>query len=268
MAWGHFAPSEPVGGLALVAQHRRAHAAGNAERFRFGGHAPAPRPSAGPVAVLGASGWALDSERVEQTLAYLGALGGLLADLGYDVFAVSSLPSVDARASFVGWVGGEETADEQEQLAALDAPGLSVGAGVDSLGTWSSVEPEGPPSSIEFIRRALHEIRRLIESSASQLGEVSAGPSTVSSTLRDATGGRAVVRNGTTDSRNPISRAQSGTGWDSTNERSSGSWPDGRRDKLLLSTAGFTEVSNTGHFIALERPDVPAQLLNSALDPR
>jgi pimeloyl-ACP methyl ester carboxylesterase len=43
---------------------------------------------------------------------------------------------------------------------------------------------------------------------------------------------------------------------------------DRQANKLLLSTAGFTEVPNTGHFLALERPDVPAQLLNSALDPR
>jgi hypothetical protein len=32
----------------------------------------------------------------------------------------------------------------------------------------------------------------------------------------------------------------------------------------LLPSAGFTQVGKAGHFIALERPDVPADLLNSA----
>jgi pimeloyl-ACP methyl ester carboxylesterase len=32
----------------------------------------------------------------------------------------------------------------------------------------------------------------------------------------------------------------------------------------LLPTAEFTEVPRAGHFIALERPDVPADLLNAS----
>jgi hypothetical protein len=31
----------------------------------------------------------------------------------------------------------------------------------------------------------------------------------------------------------------------------------------VLPTASFTEVGRAGHFIALERPDVPAEFLNS-----
>jgi pimeloyl-ACP methyl ester carboxylesterase len=37
---------------------------------------------------------------------------------------------------------------------------------------------------------------------------------------------------------------------------------DRQANKQLLCTAQFTEVPNAGHFIALERPDVPAALLN------
>jgi pimeloyl-ACP methyl ester carboxylesterase len=39
---------------------------------------------------------------------------------------------------------------------------------------------------------------------------------------------------------------------------------DRQANKQLLPTAQFTQVPNAGHFIALERPDVPASLLNQA----
>ena len=179
-------PVAPFRGI--VANYRRAHAASNAERMRFGGTAPEPRPSTGPVAVLGASEWALNEIRIERTLAYIGMLGGLLADLGYDVFAVSSLPGLDCRPSFVGWVGGQETTSEHEQLVAFDAPGLSIGPVPQGAQAWGSIEPEGPPTDIEFIRSTLQEIRRLTDDSpippdAVERGEVS----TVSSTVRPGT---------------------------------------------------------------------------------
>lgn len=49
---------------------------------------------------------------------------------------------------------------------------------------------------------------------------------------------------------------------------SSGLWreglvtPVGQAGQELLPSAQFTQVANAGHFIALERPDVPAHLLN------
>jgi len=39
---------------------------------------------------------------------------------------------------------------------------------------------------------------------------------------------------------------------------------DRQADRRLLPSAEFTEVPDAGHFIALERPDVPAMLLNPA----
>jgi pimeloyl-ACP methyl ester carboxylesterase len=38
---------------------------------------------------------------------------------------------------------------------------------------------------------------------------------------------------------------------------------DRHANRQLLPTAEFTQVPNAGHFIALERPDVPAALLTS-----
>ena len=115
------------------------------------------------MAVVGASGWALGPERVDPTLAHLGALGGVLADLGYDVYAGTSLHEVDVPPVFVGWVGGEETAAEHDELVALAVPGSRSVPVSTGLETWSSVRPEDHASSIEFVRTALSEIRRLTE---------------------------------------------------------------------------------------------------------
>jgi pimeloyl-ACP methyl ester carboxylesterase len=38
---------------------------------------------------------------------------------------------------------------------------------------------------------------------------------------------------------------------------------DRQANRQLLPAAEFIQVSRAGHFIALERPDVPANLLNS-----
>ena len=38
---------------------------------------------------------------------------------------------------------------------------------------------------------------------------------------------------------------------------------DRQANRELLPGAEFTQVPNAGHFIALERPDVPAELLDS-----
>ena len=213
-------PVAPFKGI--VAGHRRANAARNAERLRLGGHAPVPRPSAGPIAVLGASEWALQGERVELTLAYAGALGGLLADLGYDIYAVSSLPQLDASPAFVGWVGGGETTSERAQLAAIDAPGLSVGPDLDA-DRWGSIQPEGQPTDIDFIRAALDEIRRLAAEDAARSVEPGSDPSTLASTPRGGTGAHGAGPPSSGGPRTPSSTPRSGTGWDGTNKRSSGS---------------------------------------------
>ena len=207
----------------VIGRRRRERAASNAECFRLGGRAPGTltRPSAGPVAVLGASEWALGEERVERTAAYLGALGGLLADFGYDVFAITSVPDLDAVPTFVGWVGGEETPSELAQLAGFDSPGLSLSPGVAQVESWSRIEPEGQPSSIEFIRTAFDEIRRLTDGAEhSRDASEEADASTVPSTVRTGTGSQGPVPPDDAPPRNSSSRARSGTERDGLNGRS------------------------------------------------
>lgn len=216
-------PDEPRF-LPLPARRRRERMGEAAEVFRFGGRAPGSRPSSGPVAVVGASESALSPERIEKTAAHLGALGGVLADLGYDVFAVSALPELDARPTFIGWVGGAETAEERDQLTALDIPGLAIGARLDGFDAWANVEPDDHRDSIEFVRAAFNEIRGLTDGQDG-LGTASPGgsASTVSSTVRAGTGQHGVARGSYGGERNPSSRARSGTGWDRTKRRPTGS---------------------------------------------
>jgi hypothetical protein len=210
----------------VIGRIRRERVASDLDCFRLDGDAPTgdPRPSNGPIAVLGASAWALSPVRAELTSAYLGALGGLLADLGYDVFAIAFVPRLDAAPAFVGWVGGDETPDELAQLDQFDVPGLSVSPGEAQRDAWSHIEPEGRPSSIDFIRAAFDEIRRLTNSAAgSSEAPHDASSSTGISTGRNATADDAGVRGGMTDPRNPSSRVLGGTQRDGLGSASEGS---------------------------------------------
>lgn len=217
-------PVAPFRGI--VAEHRRTRPAPDTDIFRFGGHAPTRhvRPSKGPVAVLGASGWALDPARAEKTFAHLGMLGGVLADLGYDIYSLGSLPSVDRRPSFVGWVGGEESEFEQAQLDALGVPGVAIGPSVGGVASLGNVEPDDHSDSLDLIRAALDEIRRLTDGEQAPEGGVEpADASTVPSTVRVDTGAYETGQPDYDDARNPISRAQSGTERDGLKGRPEGS---------------------------------------------
>ncbi len=216
-------PVAPFRGI--VAEYRRTRPAPDTEIFRFGGHAPTHhvRPSKGPVAVLGASDWALDASRAEKTFAHIGMLGGVLADLGYDVYTLGALPAIDRHPSFIGWIGGEESELERAQLDALGVPGLTVGRAVDGVALLGNVEPDDHPDSIALIRNAFDEIRRLTAEDAARSDEPGNDPSTPSSTPRAGTEGLGRTRADTGQPRNPSSRARSGTGWDRTNERPSDS---------------------------------------------
>jgi hypothetical protein len=101
-------------------------------------------------------------------------------------------PSRDQRAGtgLVALVGasaselGPERVEQKrpEQLVALHAPGLAIGTRVNGPETWSSIEPEGQPDTIEFVRAALDEIRRLTEGGQQNLepdrGEGPSAPAT------------------------------------------------------------------------------------------
>ena len=94
----------------VVARRRRSRAASNGEVFRLGVHGldcSGPRRPETPRVVIGASSWALKTEYVEETVVTIGIVGGLLADLGYQVCPVGA-DADRAQPTLVVWVCGDE----------------------------------------------------------------------------------------------------------------------------------------------------------------
>jgi pimeloyl-ACP methyl ester carboxylesterase len=62
--------------------------------------------------------------------------------------------------------------------------------------------------------------------------------------------------------------ASFGDGWHLVYGENNSSLPSDREaNKELLPAAGFTQVQGADHFIALERPDILAELLNASARP-
>lgn len=154
----------------VVPSRRRSRATAAGERFRLGLHGldcgPTPRPTE-RSAVIGASSWALKTEQVEGSVELIGLVGGLLADLGFQVCPIGA-DARPQRPSIVVWVCGDETrADEYEQLAALGVPGLSIGSCVEGLEDWSFVTTEDLDDRKEFIRLFVDEVEALVGANVS-----------------------------------------------------------------------------------------------------
>src|SRR4051794_25157644 len=129
----------------VVADRRRSRAALDAERFRLGVHGLdcGSTPSTRKRALVGASSWALKADHVEETVRRIGAAGGLLADLGFQVCPIGADDAMTARPSIVVWVCGNRTReDEYEQLEAMSVPGISLGSCVEGLDEWSYLEDD------------------------------------------------------------------------------------------------------------------------------
>jgi hypothetical protein len=179
----------------VVPERRATRAAADGERFRLGtsGLRRAPVDHAGRVAVIAASGRALQSDQVEGALAHIGLVGGILADLGFEVTAAGALADDGAPPALFVWVCGDHTAPaEARQLAAFAAPGLSIGARFDGLEEWGSIEPEDHPDDLDLIAAIVTELRSILvdgeRRAAGEPGSPQGRSSTVSSTVRHGTG--------------------------------------------------------------------------------
>lgn len=149
----------------VVASRRRSRAATAGERFRLGLHGlecGQTSLATDRSALIGASSWALKAEQVEQTVEVIGLVGGLLADLGFQVCPIGA-DVRPQRPTVVVWVCGDETqADEYEQLAAMGVPGLSVGSCVEGLVDWLFITTEELSDRREFIRLVAAEVGSLV----------------------------------------------------------------------------------------------------------
>ncbi len=86
-----------------------------------------------------------------------------MADLSFKVCPVGADAAGTARPSLVVWVGGDETiADESEQLAAIGAPGLSIGTCVDGPADWSYLEPDELDDRDRFTRQFVSIVGALL----------------------------------------------------------------------------------------------------------
>ena len=149
----------------VVTARRRLRAASTGERFRLGLHGlecGSTSPIADRAAVIGASAWALKAEQIEGTVGLIGLVGGLLADLGFQVCPIGA-DARPQRPSLVVWVCGDETeSDEYRQLAAMGVPGLSIGSCVEGLEEWSFITTDELEDRNEFIHFFVTEVEALL----------------------------------------------------------------------------------------------------------
>lgn len=159
----------------VVTRRRRLRAVADGERFRMGVHdfeaAPASHAS-GRWALLGASASSLQAEQVEQTVAWLGLVGGILTDLGYHVRPIGVERKQSASAELVVWMSGDETgSDEYEQLAGTGLPGVSIGSIIEGLDDWGFINPDEHKDKADFIREFLVKIAGALGRTASDSEE-------------------------------------------------------------------------------------------------
>lgn len=154
----------------VVTRRRRSRATASGDSFRLGLHGldcGATSQETGRTSVIGASAWALKAEQVERSVEIIGIVGGLLADLGFHVCPIGADANRRLRPSIVVWVCGDETeaeaeADEYRQLAAIGAPGLSIGSCVDGLDGWGFLEFEQLQEHDDFLRLVVDQVAALL----------------------------------------------------------------------------------------------------------
>ena len=208
----------------VIARRRAARAGTDGERFRLGSQCFTAPPAGNRTAVVAVSARALQADRVEDALSYVGLVGGILADLGFEVVAVASVADDGPAPALVAWItGGETSPDEAAQLGAIGTRGLAIGSGAHPPG-WGVVDPDDHDDDLDLVAAVVAEARSVTDDLAA-IGRPVTGrdPSTASSTVQSGTERYGMVRQGQTPSRNPSSRAQSGTERDGLNRRSEGS---------------------------------------------
>lgn len=154
----------------IVPERRRSRMFTAGEQFRLdvdGRGASGLRRSTDRTAAIAASASALKGEQLEQTLLIIGFVGGLLADSGVRSYPIGAPTDGAERPSLVVWVSADETrADEYERLAAIGAPGLSIGSRVDGLDGWHNVEGEQLTDRHLFTRHVAASIAAVLGKNA------------------------------------------------------------------------------------------------------
>ncbi|MBA3652860.1 MAG: hypothetical protein H0W70_01550 [Actinobacteria bacterium] len=158
-------PTIPFAGV--VARRRAERAGADSVVFRLG--APgrdwdAIYPEPGPKAIVGASDAALGADWVEDTMQVVGSIGGLLADLGFQVCPASALTAGTIRPSLLAWVAhGGAAVEERRALDALGAPGVMIGPCGSAPVAWVCIDEHEFNDRNQFIRRFVAEVSDLVD---------------------------------------------------------------------------------------------------------
>ncbi len=151
----------------LIPRRRRERAGADGQAFRLGAPGYDWRGAyAGPGSrvVIAASQRALSPADVEGTVKAIGTVGGLLADMGFQVFPAKALTNGDLQPSLLVWVGAGETArEERDRLDAIGAPGVSVGSSTPGIEGWRHIDLGELDDWRRFTKRFVSEVAGLVE---------------------------------------------------------------------------------------------------------
>ncbi len=151
----------------VVARRRREQAATDAATFGLWAathdwRTVYPEPTA--VAGIGASEQALRDPEVDLTQQLIGASGGLLVDLGFQVCPIGAITNRMLPPTVVVWIAGDDTTpEERAQLAALGVPGLWIGRGSDAVEGWGHLDPDLFGDRVHFVRQFVAAVASRVE---------------------------------------------------------------------------------------------------------
>lgn len=151
----------------VVPRRRRERAASDGQAFRLG--APgydwrATYSTPGSRVVIAASDCALSPTEVEDTVKVIGTVGGLLADLGFQVFPAKAMTGGDLWPSLLTWVGGSATAaEERDRLRVIGAPGVSVAPCPLGMPGWQHVDVREIGDWRSFATQFIAAVAALVE---------------------------------------------------------------------------------------------------------
>jgi hypothetical protein len=151
----------------VIPRRRRERAASDGQAFRLGAPGYDWRTTystPGSRVVIAASDCALSPAEVEDTVKVIGTVGGVLADLGFQVFPAKAMTGGDLRPSLLIWVGGSATAtDERDQLGLIHAPGLSVAPCPLGMPGWRHVDAGKVDDWRRFVKQFIAAVAALVE---------------------------------------------------------------------------------------------------------
>ena len=132
--------------------------------FRLGASGYDWRATYGEPGTRAASASALAPAEAERTTRVIGTVGGLLADLGSQVFAARAMTGRDLRPSLLIWVGGTSTSNaEREELRTIGVPGISVALNPVSMDRWRHIDSGEVDDWRRLARRFVAEVGGLVE---------------------------------------------------------------------------------------------------------